>query len=76
MSQAGSKGWSEQRKRTWLVFTPAYVLAIVTGSVLMHRLSEPLGWVLAGVVGALVYLGASQVLNTVVRLTESRPPSG
>jgi hypothetical protein len=68
---------SEQRKRDWLVFTPAFVLGFVTGNVLMDRLSGPLGWVLAGVGGVLVYLTVIKVLDTVVaRERKSRHPSG
>lgn len=66
MSQQGPMSLIEQRKRDWLVFTPAFVLGFVTGNVLMDRLSGPLGWVLAGAGGVLVYLTVCKVLGKVV----------
>ncbi|GAA2149650.1 hypothetical protein FHX52_0139 [Humibacillus xanthopallidus] len=67
----------EQRKRSLLAYTPAFVLGLVTGNVLMDRLFGPLGWVLAGVGGVVVYLTVSKIVGKVVaRERKARHPSG
>ena len=68
---------SEQRKRNWLIFTPACVWGFATRNIFTDQLAGPFGWVHAGIVGGLVYLAVIEVLERVFAFkAKSRPLSG